>query len=112
MKKQSRAIYRWFGLSMFVILMMSSWIKGLYEDIDSREFDIEIYKIRGTDYDSILRARNYTIDSLKKTKIEKSEPILPKKTFKKVSDTLLPIKDTLYTLPVDTFKLLPIDTIK
>lgn len=117
MKKPNNAIHRWFALSLLTIMFMSSWINNLYDDINSRDFDIEIYQMRHHDYDSIIFARNYTIDSLKTISKKKEEPIIPitpKKTYKAVVvDTIIPIQDTFKELPLDTFNLKPItDTIK
>ena len=115
--KKNNSLSRWFALSLLTIMFMSSWINNLYDDINDRDFDIEIYKIRQNDYDSILRVRNLTIDSLKHPIVEKPDPIVttPKKIVKKpmVLDTIIPIQDTFKTLPLDTFNLKPItDTIK
>lgn len=63
-KNKSYTIYRWFAVSIVVILILSIWIKNLKYDMDNmmdREF---IYKISLIEKDSIINFKNKKIDSL------------------------------------------------
>lgn len=103
MKQNSRSIYRWFGISLLVILFMSCWIKGLYEDIDNVEFDNTVQSIYINDKDSIIGLLNNRVDSLKRNVpivVPVVKPVYKPKKI--VIDTIVKL-DSLITKP-DTIK--------
>ena len=105
-------MHRWFSLALLVIILMSSWMNGLYHDLDDVKFENEVYKIRHHEYDSILALKNSKIDSLTKLTIKPTpSPVnLPKRiTIKKdtINKDTVPViiinKDTTITIK-DTIK--------
>lgn len=105
-------MHRWFAFALLVIILMVSWMNGLYHDLDDVKFDNKIYKIRLHDYDSILVVKNHKIDSLINltTKKVPSTIILPKRVVIK-KDTIN--KDTVPTIIINKDTTITIkDTIK
>lgn len=90
-------------LYMISILILINWINNLYDDIDDRDFKIEVSCIR--DSSMVLQniEKNRIIDSLKNLN-KKEEPVIKPKYKKVYSDTIKPIQDTFKVLTIDTIK--------
>ncbi len=63
--KRKTNFHRWFGLSLLIILLMSSWVNSLYDDISDVKFTNEIQEIYLKDKDSVNLILLKRIDSLK-----------------------------------------------